>query len=656
MKNKIIIFGLMILILITFSACAFADDSLDNTTLTTSDDEIEAIPLEEDVVSTTSEITITDDNYDDYFNKYTGKLKDDVDSSIDTIKISNVSNKLFTIDRPLNVMPVSPGCEISNGVIHLVEGSSGSNITNLIINNTKGELYLDGLFVCKLHGIWFSNSSDNLIYNNTIRIPGAEGCYAIPMGYSSRNRILYNDIVSTFTSCILMGMCDYNNISYNRLEIKTLYLPVANIIYINPYGHADYSGPADSIGTYISNNYLKNVEDNTIMEFTINIMGKSKDTIIVNNTVVNGYFGITADKNPTNLTIIGNTIINCTNSIGISSNNVTVANNTITGSSMDAGIVIIPDDGKYMDNAHIFNNKIICENLYNGISIARGANVYNNTIKLSNYGTGINVGGDNANVTDNQIYVVADDGITIEGNNSSVSNNIIHTKSNGIAIKNGPKYKGTFKQYNNTISSNKIYSEKYGVYIEGQVYNTTIMDNYIETNESEAFFIDIYTSLDDNSIGKIEDNTINGVIKNTEILIINDTNFYDYFDDEGYLTYNFKSNSQRILFLTFLTNKNLHFTDPITLTSNKQANLLYNVTITLEADASDSTIKDFKFYSFDKESIILEGVENVVIKDNEFTTLANDVFEVKTINIIGECNFCNITDNSIFYRNGGISD
>ena len=121
MKNKIIIFGLMILILITFSACAFADDSLDNTTLTTSDDEIEAIPLEEDVVSTTSEITITDDNYDDYFNKYTGKLKDDVDSSIDTIKISNVSNKLFTIDRPLNVMPVSPGCEISNGVIEILK-------------------------------------------------------------------------------------------------------------------------------------------------------------------------------------------------------------------------------------------------------------------------------------------------------------------------------------------------------------------------------------------------------------------------------------------------------------------------------------------------------------------------------------------------------
>jgi hypothetical protein len=81
------------------------------------------------------------------------------------------------------------------------------------------------------------------------------------------------------------------------------------------------------------------------------------------------------------------------------------------------------------------------------------------------------------------------------------------------------------------------------------------------------------------------------------------------------------------LFLTFLTNKNLYFTDSITLTSNKQANLLYNVTITLEGDASDSTIEDFKFYNFDKESIVLNGVDNVVVKDNEFTISTNDIYK-----------------------------
>lgn len=645
MKNRVIIFSLMVLVLITCCANVFADGSVDNTTLTTSGEDINSVyPVD---VLATSEITITEDTYDDYFNKYTGKLKDDVDVNINTIKIGNVSNKAFTIDRPLNIMPLSSDCEISNGVIHLIAGSSGSNITNLVINNTKGDVYQDGLFVSKLHGIWFSNSSDNLIFNNTIRIAGAEGCYAIPMGYSSRNKILYNDIVSTFTSCILLGLCDYNNISYNRFVVKTLYYAaVSNIIYFNPYGHADYSGPADSVGNYISNNYLKNVDENSIMEYTINIMGNSSYTKLINNTVINGFFGITVGSNSKNVTISGNTIINCTSSISAGSNEVIISNNMITGSSMSGGITI-SEFGDHIDKAYVFDNKIIYENLNQGIGLLRGANVYNNTIILSRYGAGIVVSGaSNSNITDNYIYVVEDDGVSIQwADNTLVSNNIIHTKANGISI--WPKIE-RHKVYNTTITYNNIYCDKYGVHIEGYAYNTTINDNYIETNESEAFYIDMYVTINDNNPGRIADNTINGVIRDTEILIINDTNFYDYFDDEGYLKHGFKDNSHKILFLTFLTNKDLHFTDSIILTSNKQDNLLYNVSISLEGDASDSIITGLKFYNIDKESLILNGVENVAVRENEFTTLTGNVFEIKVISVIGGCNLCNITDNSIF--------
>lgn len=647
MNNRILMIGLISLIIFCAIGGVYAADG-DNSTLTVDiASEIEEIPVDDaSIGSGESEIVITDDNYDNYFNRYTGTIKDTVSPSVNTIKMGNVSNKAFVIDRPLNIMPLSSDCEISNGVIHLVQGSSGSNITNLVINNTKGDLYIDGLFVTKLHGIWFSNSSDNLIYNNTIRIPGAEGCYAMPMGYSSRNRILYNDVVSTFTSCILMGLCDYNNISYNRLEVKTLYYAaVANIIYMNPYGHADYDGPADCVGTYISNNYIKNVDENSIMEWTLNLMGQSDNTSIINNTIVNGDIGITMSGSANNVRISGNTIVNCTTSIIAGANDVVISDNFITGSSMHVGITIFPDEMKYVDNAHVFNNTIVYDNLYTAISLGRGANVYDNTIKLSKYGVGISDGSNNSKISGNRIHVLGDDGILLNGNNSFVSNNIIHTKANGISsIAKNEK----LKVYNNTISSNKIYSDKYGVYIEGYVYNTTISDNYVETNESDAFHVDMYMTRDDRNPGQIADNTINGIIKDTEILVIDDSNFYDYFDDEGYLKYDFKANSQRILFLTFLTNKNLYFTDPITLTSNKQANLLYNVTITLTGDASDSTIRDFKFYSFDKESIVLDCVENVVVKDNEFTVLAGDVFESKTISVVRGCDFCNITGNSIF--------
>ena len=650
MKNRMILLSLMILVLITCSTNVFADDNVDNISLTTSESEIDVISQDFSDVVSTSEIVITDDNYDNYFNKFTGKLKDGVDTNINTIKISNVSNKAFTIDRPLNIMPVSNDCEISNGVIHLIAGSSGSNITGLTINNTKGELYQDGLFVCKLHGIWLSNSSDNTIMNNTIRIPGAEGCYAMPMGYSSRNKILYNDIISTFTSCILMGLCDYNNISYNRIEILTIKSMVAaDIIYCNPFGHADYSGPATCIGTYISNNYLKNSNINDIWEYTVNILGESNNTQIINNTVINGYLGIVVtdpwnDAQANNVTISGNTIINATFSVDATTNDVTVSNNKIIGSSMKVGISI--GSGKYPnENCSVFENEIEYNDLSAGIVVNGEANVFKNNIKLYRYGYGISVPGDGTKVHDNYVDVVSDSGVAINANNVSVYDNVIHTKSNGVSA---TVSLASHKIVNNTISNNKIYSDGYAVYVEGYVYNTTINNNYVETNSTNAFNIDVYATLENNNPGIIAENTVNGVIENTEIIIINDTNFYDYFDEEGYLKYNFKANSQRILFITFLSNKNLYFTDSITLTSNKQANLLFNVTITLKEDASDSTIKDFKFYSFDKESIILDGVENVVINGNEFTSLTSNIFEIKTISASGGCRLCNITDNSIF--------
>jgi parallel beta-helix repeat protein len=298
---------------------------------------------------------------------------------------------------------------------------------------------------------------------------------------------------------------------------------------MNPYGHADYDGSADCVGTYISNNYIKNVDENSIMEWTLNLMGQSDNTSIINNTIVNGDIGISMSGKANNVRISGNTIVNCTASIIAGANGVVISDNFITGSSMDVGITIFPDEMKYVDNADVFNNTIVYDNLYKAISIGRGANVYDNTIKLSKYGVGISDGSNNSNISGNRIYVLGDDGILLNGNNSFVSNNIIHTKANGISsISKNEK----LKVYNNTIRSNKIYSDKYGVYIEGYVYNTTISDNYIETNESDAFHVDMYMTRDDRNPGQIADNTINGVIRDTEILVIDDINFYDYFDDE----------------------------------------------------------------------------------------------------------------------------
>ena len=645
--------ALISIIFILFISVSFvsADDSLDNVTLATpAVDEIsESVNVlsyeRSDVLQTNSEISVDDSNYNDYFNEFTGKFKDSVDvSEVNTLKIGNVSEKLFTIDRPLNIMPISSDCQMSNGVIHLVEGSDGSNVTNLIINNTKGEIYKNGLFVCKLHGIWFSNSSYNYIYNNTIRIAEAEGCYAMPMGYSSYNRILYNDMKTGFTSGMVMGLCHYNDISYNRIEVERYQggFVTANAIYFNRHGHADYLDSGNCIGNNITNNYLRS-NSHSEWAYTLAIEAQSNNTQVINNTVVGGSFGIIAESGDdkhliSNCLIKGNTVINSTVSIASVGNSLLVCDNYITGSSMSGGISV---DGNY--NITVCDNVVDYDNLGVGISVGSNSQVYGNKVKLSNYGVGLQCGGNNSVISKNIITVVADEGMGISGNNIIVTNNFISTKDRGIVLTASKN----FKNYNNSITNNRIDSERYAVYISGYVYNTLISDNLVQTNSSEAFYIKIEETFTDRNPGKILDNTVNGVIEDTDTIIIDDNNFYDYFDEDGYLTYEFNMTQKRMLFLTFLSNKNVHFTDQITLTSNKQANLLYNVSITFSGDAYDSSISDFKFYNFDKSSIILEGVENVDVKNNEFTTIASDVFDVNVISVVGGCHNSNIVDNDL---------
>ncbi|WP_407409750.1 right-handed parallel beta-helix repeat-containing protein [Methanobrevibacter sp.] len=643
--RKITIISIFIVLFISMSFVS-ADNSLENASLTTVQTETISVQgTVEDVLELSNEVSVDDSNYDKYFNDITGKFKDDVDvSNINTLKIGNVSNKLFTIDRPLKIIPVSSDCQITNGVIHLVAGSDGSNVSNLIINNTKGEIYKDGLFICKLHGIWFSNSSYNYIYNNTIRIAKAEGCYAMPMGYSSYNRILYNDLRTGFTCTMVMGLCHYNEISYNKMEIMSYRnLVTANCIYFNPFSHADYRGAGDCICNNITNNYFKS-NSNSDWSYVLALECQSNNTRVINNTVIGGFIGIKNEGY--NFLIKENTIINSTYSIFSSSNQVAISDNKIIGSSKEIGILLGDESNKENNNITVSNNEINYDNLNAGISVgANNAKIFNNKIILSKYGTAIFIYGNNTTISKNNIDVTVDDGIGIFGNNNLIINNVISTKNDGVYLTIDRQ---TYKIYNNTISSNRIFCENYALYIKGYVYNTLFNDNIIETNSSEPIYVDIKETFEDNNFGSIVDNNINGVLEYTDTIIIDDNNFYDYFDEDGYLTYEFNITQKRMFFFTFLSNKDIHFTDQIALTSNKQANLLYNVSITFSGDACDSSISDFKFYNFDKSSIILDGVDNVNVNNNEFTTIASDIFDVNVISVVGGCHDSNIADNDIF--------
>lgn len=136
------------------------------------------------------------------------------------------------------------------------------------------------------------------------------------------------------------------------------------------------------------------------------------------------------------------------------------------------------------------------------------------------------------------------------GSYNTVSKNIITTNDIGVTIPSS--LNGNVRYYNNTIVDNKITSDRYGVSIVGLVYNSVIKDNIIETNGSMGIHIEI---TDKNSNTEL-DNIVNGIIFNASAIVINDDNFYQFFDEDGYFVYKFEEDKSKVIFLTFLSNKN----------------------------------------------------------------------------------------------------
>lgn len=584
-------------------------------------------------------IEITQDNYENYFDIRTGNILENSNiNKGDTLKIGNISNRAFVIDRQLTLMPITPNDQIRDGFIHLVKGSDGSTITNLTINNTKSTLTIRGVTVGQLHGIWLSNSNNNLISYNTIRIANSAGVYAMPMGWSSYNRIIGNDMKTYITTNIIMGECHYNLISNNSLEVLSYSeYSVTNLIYFNPFGHADFHGSALCKGNVISYNYLKGfctMPMSIILQFEY---ANHEGTIVANNTIIKGSFGINVNGN--NVSVYGNTVQNSATGISVSGSNFSVFNNTVSGNSQQTGIRA---EGSKNSRNVIFNNNVTFTDVSIGISLGNNIEAYNNNINIKNYGIGIFLTNSSSTVHDNTIKNNHDDGISILGNNNTVKENIVTTHAIGISI---PAASTKQRYYNNSIIDNKITSERYGISIEGLVYNSVIKGNVIETNSSEGIHIDITDELSNTEL----DNIVNGVILKSSAVIINDDNFNQYFDENGYFNYKLIENQSSVIFLTFLTNKNIIFNDKITVISNKMDNLLFNVTVTFEGDAEGSIIGDFNFINYDKEAIIINNIDDITITRNNITTILRRGSKTNSAILIqGLCNNEIISHNNIY--------
>ncbi|MBP1946948.1 right-handed parallel beta-helix repeat-containing protein, partial [Methanobacterium petrolearium] len=143
-------------------------------------------------VSAANIYTITDDSYTNYFNA-SGYINDTNIISGDVLDCSGaINNKDMYIDRPLNITSSDKTGTIFNGTITILSSGSGTNVTDLVINNTNhnGNIAPGSIVIAE--------SENNTIANNVV-LTSQEGddSYGVCLIEANNNQINGNTITTT---------------------------------------------------------------------------------------------------------------------------------------------------------------------------------------------------------------------------------------------------------------------------------------------------------------------------------------------------------------------------------------------------------------------------------------------------------------------------
>ena len=610
-------------------------------------------------------INITNDNYNDYFEKYSGTILEEANiSSGDTLRIGNVTNKIFVIDRQLEITTISDNDLIKNGYVKLVNGSSGCVIHGLKIINDKLNFYTDGIMSSNLHGIGLFYSDNNILYDNYVQLAQGFKVHALPMGESSNNRIFNNTFISTLSTCVPMSEC-HNNIFYNNYLQTTQ----ANIIYYNMWGHADFKGPDRCINNTFIENTLNSI--NRDSEWIIAFAVAGYDVYIINNTITNVYTGV--DSLNENSTLINNRFINNTNVAVLSYYASNISNNSFENVNM--AIALLHENAtisnnvfvnasiaiwSMADNTVIENNTFDIFDSFYAITLeGKNGRILNNSITVKNYGEAIRLLGENTTINGNFIKSSADSAVYVLSSNNTITDNIIISDLYGVYIDaessvryydrsvTPTTYRITYNQgdiINNLISGNIIDSDSYGVYLRGTVYNTTITDNNMTTKESTGILIDIT----DPFSNTILNNIVNGQFINYTGVILSDDTFDIYFDENG--TFKFSDVDKSVLLLiTYLTDKEMIINSEMEITSGIGTNLLSNVHFILLNESNGTLIHDLTFRNTDKSMITVIGAKDINLYNIDYYLSSNTNDALYAINLDSSDNV-KIMDNNIYLR------
>ncbi|WP_295621977.1 NosD domain-containing protein [uncultured Methanobrevibacter sp.] len=446
---------------------------------------------EEIMLSDSEPIIIDSTSYTKYFDN-NGLLKPGTLQDGDTIMIIDISDKVFTINKRLNI--ISDGSLLSNVLIRLIEGSSSSFLNNLYIVNTKEKPSRSNYY---LSGISIINSENNTIANSIINV-SLHKCFAIMMSNANYNKIVNNTLISGLSSTIPMTASSYNEIRNNHIESE-----YANMVYQSVYGNGDFM-PIDGgvcSGNIIANNYLKS-RNGTYNSYcyAIYLMQSvsGSGAVIANNTLENVFHAIIVES-PDAL-IYNNTIskVGGPAAIVVSGDNVTISSNNISTQYTE------PDD----PNVQNWNQEGHVLPIQNS---GKNNLIVNNTLRSIGSDSIVNTGTDLV-IANNSIYTESANCINNTKSNLVVENNtMIGVNSTAVMIV-------TSKLAENiTIRNNDISTDKTSIVLRGNVSYALVCENRINVSEDcDAISILKYTNRNPitPSHYAIYNNTINNVIEN----------------------------------------------------------------------------------------------------------------------------------------------
>ena len=411
MNFKYLIF-LCLMFIVSIGAVSAADDvnSTFNANIDVNDVPVDSVIIDNPIYANNAkEYKITNDNYGNYFDNETGDALEDAPfNNGDILKIANVSDKYFVINKNLTILPAGDNTTFKNVGFNFVSGSEGSVVDGITIENNAQK--------------WVNNNQIQLIpiliqYSKNVTVVNSyihsSANHAFALANSSYCNIK-NNTLSTITSVsggwggkttFLISLSRYNNITDNKM-----YSTSANVIQFL-FGFPGVKvGKGISEFNLIKNNYLNGTTGmNSAMCYGIRIMGNNAagkptgQNTFAGNVISNAFIGIQAQGDVKEVIAINNTFINVKTGIDVYSN---VA---------DGGIVVK-------------GNSINASNI--GISLKKGyAIIENNTINADSYGIQFTSADSKNSIVDNNVIISGKDyAISVAGTNTSITDNYIISK------------------------------------------------------------------------------------------------------------------------------------------------------------------------------------------------------------------------------------